>query len=58
MDALEIDSAIRAMFAITYDAYRALVVEFLEEDQVGIYGREEVWTDMVLKVAAALEAMR
>ena len=54
----EIDAALRAVFAIGYDAYYELVVDFLEDEQVGIYGREEVWTDMVLKVAATLEAMR
>lgn len=58
MPAPEIDAALNAMFAISYDAYHALVVEFLEEEQVDIYGREEVWSDMVLKVAAALEDLR
>ncbi len=54
----EIEAALGAVFGIDYDAYRELVVEFLEDEQVGVYGREEVWTDMVLKVAAALGALR
>jgi hypothetical protein len=54
----EIEAALGAVFAIDYDAYRDLVVEFLEEEQVAIYGRDEVWTDMVLKVAAVLETLR
>ena len=56
--ARELEAALNAAFAIDYDAYRELVVEFLEDDQVDIYGRPEVWSDMVLKVAAALEALR
>lgn len=54
----EVEAALAAIFAINYAAYHQLVVEFLEDDQVGIYGREEVWTDMVLKVASALEALQ
>ncbi len=54
----ELEVALDAAFAIDYDAYHELVVEFLEDELVGIYGRPEVWSDMVLKVAAALEALR
>jgi hypothetical protein len=58
MPARDVGAALGALFTIGYDAYRELVVEFLEEEQAVIYGREEVWTDMVLKVGAGLEALR
>lgn len=58
MSNTEIEAAINAMFSITFDAYRALVVEFLEEEQLPVYDRPEVWTDMVLKVSEAMEALR
>jgi hypothetical protein len=54
----ELDAAVAAAFSIGYDAYRELVVEFIEDDQVPVYGREEVWSDMVLKVVERLEALR
>ena len=54
----DLEAAIGALFAIEYDAYRELVVEFIEDDQVAVYERPEVWADMVLKVAERLEALR
>jgi hypothetical protein len=47
-----------AVLSIPYEAYRELVVEFVEEDFVEIYGRPEVWTDMALGVVDRLEALR
>ncbi len=41
---------------IPYVDYRALVVEYLEEDFVDLYGTEQAWTDMVLRVVEQLEA--
>lgn len=54
----ELDAAINAAFSIDYEAYRELVVEFIEDDQVPVYERPEVWTDMILKVVGQMEALR
>jgi Nucleotidyl transferase AbiEii toxin, Type IV TA system len=54
----ELDAAVAAALSIEYEAYRDLVVEFIEDDQVAVYERPEVWTDMVLKVVEKLEALR
>ena len=54
----EAAAAVSAAFSIGYDAYRELVVEFIEDDQVPVYEREEVWSDMVLKVAERLGGLR
>lgn len=40
---------------ISYDEYKDLVVDFLEEDFVDMYGTKDAWEDMVLRVDAALE---
>jgi hypothetical protein len=40
---------------IPYEDYKRLVVEFLEEDFVELYGTEQAWTDMVLRVVEQLE---
>ncbi len=40
---------------IPYDDYYRLVGEFLDEDFVGLYGTEQAWTDMVLRVVEQLE---
>ena len=49
--------AIEAALGIDYEAYRELVVEYIEDDFVEIYGRPEVWSDMVLGVVGHLEAL-
>lgn len=54
----ELDAAVAAAYSISFDAYRDLVVAFIEDDEVPIYDREEVWSDMVLKVVERLEALR
>ncbi len=51
-------AAANAALAIGYDAYRDLVVEFIEDEFVDILGREEVWSDMVLRVVEHLEGLR
>ena len=40
---------------IPYDDYKRLVVDYLEEDFVELYGTEQAWTDMVLRVVEQLE---
>ena len=50
--------AAQAAFAITFDAYRDLVVDFLEDEFVEIYDRREVWDEMVLRVVAFLETLQ
>jgi hypothetical protein len=40
---------------IPYDDYKRLVGEFLEEDFAELYGTEQAWTDMVLRVVEQLE---
>jgi len=40
---------------IPYDDYKRLVVEYLEEDFKDLYGTEQAWTDMVLRVVERLE---
>ena len=47
-----------AAFAIPFEAYEELVVEYLEDEFVGIYDRPEVWEEMVTRVATFLEALR
>ncbi len=50
--------AIDAAFAIPFEAYEELVVEYLEDDFVEIYNRPEVWEEMVTRVAEFLETLR
>ncbi|MGH2491141.1 MAG: nucleotidyl transferase AbiEii/AbiGii toxin family protein, partial [Candidatus Limnocylindria bacterium] len=40
---------------IPYEDYERLVVEYLEEDFVDLYGTEQAWTDMVLRVVEQFE---
>jgi hypothetical protein len=35
-----------------------LVVDFIEDEFVDIYGRPDVWSDMVLGLGQRLEALR
>ena len=50
--------AVDAAFAIPFEAYRELVVDYLEDEFVEIYDRPEVWEEMVTRVAEFLEALR
>jgi len=50
--------AIDAAFAIPFEAFADLVVDYLEEDFVEIYNRPEVWDEMVTTVAGHLERLR
>ena len=58
VDSAQLRIASEACLAIPYEAYEELVVEFIEDDFLAIYGRPEVWTDMSLKVAERLESLR
>jgi hypothetical protein len=53
-----LEAAVTAALAIPYEAYEELVVEFIEDEWLTIYGRPEVWTDMVLRVVEHLESLR
>lgn len=46
-----------AAFAVPFEAFSELVVEYLEDDFVEIYDRPEVWEEMVTRVAAFLETL-
>lgn len=50
--------AVDAAFAIPFEAYRELVVDYLEDEFVEIYDRPEVWEEMVTRVAEFLETLR
>lgn len=50
--------ASEAAFAIPFEAYEELVVEYLEDEFVEIYDRREVWDEMVTRVAEFLETLR
>jgi predicted nucleotidyltransferase component of viral defense system len=58
VDAATLQRAEGAALAIPYDAYSELVVDYIEDDFVEIYGRPEVWADMVLGVVERLEALK
>jgi hypothetical protein len=58
VDPALIDKAVAAAMGIPYDSYHDLVVDFLEEEFVPIYGRPDVWTSMVLEVVERLEALK
>lgn len=50
--------AVDATFAIPFEAYEELVVDYLEDEFVEIYDRPEVWEEMVTRVAEFLETLR
>lgn len=58
VDQPTLQGAIDAALSISYETYEDLVVQYIEDDFVGIYGRPEVWTDMTLRVAEHLEGLR
>jgi hypothetical protein len=58
VDPVTLARAIDAAFGVPYEAYRDLVVQYLEDEFVPIYGRPEVWTDMTLGVVERLEHLR
>lgn len=50
--------ASEAAFAVPFEAYEQLVVEYLEDEFVEIYGRREVWEELVTRVGEFLETLR
>jgi predicted nucleotidyltransferase component of viral defense system len=58
VDQPTLQGAIDAALSIPYETYEDLVVQYIEDDFVEIYGRPEVWTDMTLGVAEHLEGLR
>jgi hypothetical protein len=50
--------AAAAAFAIPFDAYRELVVDFLEDEFAELYDRREVWDEMILRVVGFLESLQ
>jgi predicted nucleotidyltransferase component of viral defense system len=58
VDRTLIAKAIDAAFAIPFEAFADLVVDYLEEEFVDIYNRPEVWDEMVTTVAGHLERLR
>ena len=58
VDPITLEAAIDAALSIPYETYEDLVVQYIEDDFVGIYGRPEVWTDMTLGVVRHLEGLR
>jgi hypothetical protein len=58
VDPATLKKAIDAALSIPYETYEDLVVQYIEDDFVEIYGRPEVWTDMTLGVVEHLEGFR
>jgi predicted nucleotidyltransferase component of viral defense system len=58
VDQVTLKRAIDAALSIPYETYEDLVVHYIEDDFVEIYGRPEVWTDMTLGVVEHLEGLR
>jgi len=58
LPAATLDAAIQATLALSYDDFRELVVEYIEDDFVHIYDRPEAWEEMVLQVVERLGALR
>lgn len=50
--------AIDAAFAIPFEAFEELVLDYLEEEFIPLYDRPEVWEEMVTRVAGFLEQVR
>ena len=58
VDGVLVGKAINAAFAIPFEAFADLVVDYLEEEFVDIYDRPEVWDEIVTTVAGHLEPLR
>lgn len=48
-------AAIERALELRYSSYQELVVRYLDDDFVPLYGSEEAWNDMVLRVTTRLE---
>lgn len=51
-----IRAAVARARELTYEDYQKLVVEYLEEDFVPLYGDEDAWNEMLRRVTSLLEA--
>ena len=58
VDRVLVGKAIDASFAIPFEAFADLVVDYLQVEFVEIYNRPEVWDEMVTTVAGHLEPLR
>ena len=58
VDGALVAKALDAAFAIPFEAFADLVVDYLEEEFVEIYNRREVWDEMVTTVADHLGRLR
>ena len=58
VDQATLKKAIDAALSIPYETYEDLVVQYIEDDFVEIYGRPEVWTDITLGVVEHLEGIQ
>ena len=57
-DSARLEQAEAVVLGLPFEAYQELVVDFIEDDFVPILGRQEVWDEMRLAVAAHLERLR
>jgi len=58
IDPITLARAVDAALGVPYQAFEDLVVRYIEDEFVPIYGRPEVWTDMTLGVVERLERLR
>ena len=58
IDPITLARAVDAALGVPYQAFEDLVVRYIEDEFVPIYGRPEVWTDMTLGVVEHLERLR
>jgi len=56
LDAGVVQAAVARAWELKYEDYQKLVVEYLEEEFVPMYGSEEAWNEMLLRVTQELEA--
>lgn len=56
LKATTLRAASERAFALTYDEFLSTVVNYLEDDLVGVLGSEGAWNEMVLRVTSELEA--
>ena len=56
LDSGVVRRAVARAWELKYDDYHRLVVEYLEEEFVLMYGSEEAWNEMLLRVTQQLEA--
>lgn len=55
LEATTLRAASARALALSYDEYASTVVNYLEEDLVGVLGSEDAWNEMVLRVSSELD---